>query len=411
MTNYRNNHYVPIWYQERFISDAAKERKFHYLDLRPETVTRNNHTFRRNELLNWGPKNCFCQEDLYTTRLGSQFSTAIEQEFFGLVDQTAPAAVDYFTNFTHPSADHGFYRQFLLHLSLQKLRTPKGLKHLALLSGLKDTNALLREMQRLRALFCAIWTESIWTIATVDASDTGFLVSDHPVTVYNQGCFPASRWCRDGAEPDIWLSGTHTLFPLRPDRILILTNLSWVRHPYGNPVKNRPNPNPLRPAMFNFSSIQTGRSLSPLEVAKINYIIKARALRYVAAEKREWLYPEKIVGRPQWDSFGKEYLLMPDPRSVTFSTKIVMGFAKGGSDSFDEYGRKAWDKDFEDPVRMSRDWETFHAFQGEYARLFGPYRRGRSFEFARDVPERDSDDYHNYHLTLEKKNRKHRYAR
>jgi len=32
---YRENHYVPIWYQERFLPTEG-ERKFRYLDLAPE---------------------------------------------------------------------------------------------------------------------------------------------------------------------------------------------------------------------------------------------------------------------------------------------------------------------------------------------------------------------------------------
>jgi hypothetical protein len=411
MSQYRNNHYVPVWYQERFIPQESRERKFHYVDLRPETINLGAHRYSRNSNLRWGPKKCFCQKDLYTTQLGTSLSTEIERSFFGPLDDSARPALDYFTNFSHPAANGDLFHTFLLYLSIQKLRTPKGLRYLSSLARISNNNALLFALQRLQALFCAIWTESIWSIVDTNSSDIGLILSDHPVTVYNQGCFPASSWCRDGKDPHTWLSGTHTLFPLQPNKLLIMTNLSWVRHPYGNPVKKRPNPSPLRPAIFNFTSIQTGRSLSTQEVAQINYIIKQRAYRYIAAHEKDWLYPEKILGRQQWDSFGKNYLLMPDPRSVTFSSEILMGFNDGSSDAYDEYGRKPWDPSYLDESRKEKDWETFHAFQGEFARRFGPVRRGRAYEFGKQDQNEDDPDFHKYHLSLEQRNKKHRYDR
>ena len=38
--------------------------------------------------------------------------------------------------------------------------------------------------------------------------------------------------------------------------------------------------------------------------------------------------------------FSSGYLLMPDPRSVDFSSGIVIGSDNHRSDAFDEYGRK-----------------------------------------------------------------------
>ena len=411
MTKYRSNHYVPIWYQERFIPSSAKDRKFFYLDLRPEEAVHGQHRYTRNSLLRWGPKHCFCQKDLYTTQFGTWLSTDIEQKFFGPIDDSSRTALDYFADFSHPSADGELLHKFLLYLSLQKLRTPKGLRYLSSLTQIRDNNTLLIAIQHLQVLFCAIWTESIWSIVDARSSGVAFLLSDHPITVYNQGCFPGSRWCRNGNGPHIWLSGTHTLFPLRQDKLLIMTNLSWVRYPYGNPLKERPNPNPLRHSMFNFTSIQTGRSFSTEEVVQVNYIIKQRAFRYIAAREKEWLFPERMLGTRQWDSFGKEYLLMPDPRSVTFSSEILMSFSDGGSDAFDEYGRKPWDPMYLDQVRKERDWETFLAFQGEFARRFGPIRRGCAFEFGKQEIVQDSPDFHKYHLSLEQNHKKHRFNR
>jgi Protein of unknown function (DUF4238) len=405
---YRLNHYVPVWFQQRFISSTATERKFYLLDLKPETIASKGRWHQRDAILRWGPRKCFCEEDLYTTKHGSWISTEIEEKFFGPIDASARESLDYFAQFQHTSAKGEHYQRLMTYMSLQKLRTPKGLMSLSQLTGQPDKNLVLLELQRLQQIHCAIWTECIWSIADASEAAVKFLLSDHPVAVYNQGCFPGSKWCFGVNDPAIWQSGTHTLFPLSQDKLLILTNLSWVRYPYGNPLKNRPNPDPFRPALFNFQSIQTGRRLSTEDVLAINWIIKQRAFRYVAAPEKEWLYPERAFKPPRWDQLGKSYLLMPDPRSVTFSSEIIIGYKDRRADAFDAYGRKPWHGDYDDKAQHDREWETFHAFQGEYARLFGPKRRGRAFEFGRVDDGQDSDDFHKYHLDLERTHKKYR---
>jgi hypothetical protein len=409
MQEYRQNHYVPVWYQKRFLPSELQEKKFYYLDLRPKTIVSNGHSHKRNNLLRWGPSHCFYEKDLYTTKFGSWESTEIEQKFFGKVDTLGHNAVEYFANFKHPSVDGDAFNALLPYMSIQKLRTPKGLTYLANLTKLSDRNLVLFNLQKLQNIFCALWTECIWSIAEASNSETKFILSDHPVTVYNKGCFPLSKWCQDFNDPDIWLSGTHTLFPLSMEKILILTNLSWVRYPYGHSLKSRPNPTPFRPAMFNFMQIQTGRMLSDIEVNEINFVIKKRAYKYIAAVQEDWLYPENNIRTQNWDKLGNGYLFMPDPRSVTFSSEIVIGYKNNRADWFDAYGRKPWQADYDDKAQDKMEWETFHAFQGEFARLFGPKRRGISFEADRLNKVEDDPDYHAYHLKLEHTHKKHRY--
>jgi hypothetical protein len=411
MSNYKNNHYVPVWYQKRFLSNENKEKKFYYLDMKPETITSTGISYQRNALRRWGPKRCFYEPDLYTTKFGKRESTEIEEKFFGKVDSLGEYAVNYFGKFSHPSVDPKAFHAMLPYMSIQKLRTPKGLAFLASSTNITDKNKVLYAMQKLQQMFCALWTECIWSIADAKESETKFLLSDHPVTVYNKECFPGSAWCKGFNDPDIRLSGTHTIFPLSTERLLILTNLSWVRYPYGNPLEARPNPTLFRPAMFNFLQIQTKRSLSNLEVNEINFIIKKRAYRYIAASKEEWLYPELELRSHNWDKFGNGYLLMPDPRSVVFSSEIIIGYDNKRADSFDEYGRKPWQEGFKDKERHDREWETFHAFKGEYARIFGPKRRGVCYEFSKLDNTEDSPDSHERTLGLENTNRKYRYTK
>lgn len=252
---------------------------------------------------------------------------------------------------------------------------------------------------------CALWSECVWSITDASQSETKFIVSDHPVTVYNQACFPRSKWCLGANDPGIWLSGTDTIFPLSINNALILTNLSWVRNPYGNPLRERPHAALFRTAMFNFMSIQTGRMLSEQDVVAINHIIKQRAYRFIAASKEEWLYPEKKLKFKFWDEIGGSHLLMPDPRSVSFSSGTIIGYGNGRSDAFDEYGRRPWHDDYNDKKLHEHEWDTFQAFKGEYARLFGPKRRGLEFELGAKDRSEDSEDYHAYHLSLEQKHK------
>ncbi|MCG7852852.1 MAG: DUF4238 domain-containing protein [Methanosarcinaceae archaeon] len=403
MPDYRKNHYVPKWYQYLFLPDDIREKKFFYLDLTPDTIINGKTRYKRKALLRRGPPTCFYEQDLYITKFGERESTEIEEKFFGKVDNFARASVEYWSNFKHPSYDEESFRNLLLYMSTQKLRTPKGLKDFANLVKLSDKNAVLIKLQELQQLFCALWTECIWSIVDASQSETKFIISDHPVTVYNQGCFPRSKWCIGANDPGIWLNGTQTIFPLSINRALLLTNLSWVRNPYGNPLKERPHPNLLRPAMFNFTDIQTGRILSEEEVVVLNYIIKERAYRYIAAANEEWLYPEEKFHFKHWGEIGSSHVLMPDPRSVTFSSEIFVGYDSGKSEAFDEYGRRPWHRDYNDKMRQDYEWNTFHAFQGEYARLFGPKRRGVTFEFGDKDKSEDSADFHAYHLGLEQK--------
>jgi hypothetical protein len=345
--------------------------------------------------------------DLYTARFGNEESTRIEQMFFGSIDSNGQHAVEYFSNFTHPSADGEAFENMMRYLSIQKLRTPKGLGWLSKQGRITEQNKLLNYMIEFQELHCAIWTECIWQIADASESGTKFIISDHPVTVYNRRCGPRSIWCREYEDPHIAFQATHTIFPLSLEKVLLLTNLSWVRNPYQNEVSSRPNPNPWRTAIFKFLDIQTLRRLHEQEVLEINFIIKSRALRYLAAAREEWLYPDRFISKSQWSDFGQGYLLMPDPRPVKLGGEILIGHHGGGASAFDAYGRRPWEPDYDRETRDGlKEAASFDTFKGEFARLFGPYRRGRSYSLDHLDNERDSEDFHQYHLSLESKRKK-----
>ena len=307
-TEYHYNHYVPVWYQKKFLPLDQSNRELFYLDLNPGSFTDpRGISHKHTGLHRWGPKRCFAEKDLYTTYFGSESITEIEQAFFGPIDENGRNGVDYFTAFQYQSIDYDAFHSLMMYMSTQKLRTPKGLGWLRKQAGTTDRDKILRLMVELRQLHTAIWTECIWQIADATESDTKFIISDHPVTVYNRRCGPRSDWCRGYEDPDFRFQGTHTIFPLSLEKILILTNLSWVRNPYQSEIELRPNPNPMRDAVFSFLDIQTLRHLSEPEIHEINFIIKSRAHRYVAAAKEEWLYPDRHVSKSQWNVFGDGY--------------------------------------------------------------------------------------------------------
>lgn len=326
--------------------------------------------------MNWGPRRCFAQDDLYTSNWRGIESREMEKRFFGRIDSRGQSAVGGFADFTFGSHSATAFEDLLLYMSVQKLRTPKGLIWLDRASGSRSRNATLSFLERIRNIFCAIWTECVWQIADASHSPTKFIISDHPVVVYNRECFPASKWCLGVNDPDIRQVATHTYFPLSPEKILILTNLSWVRDPYQSALKFRPNPNFFRSAMFSFMDIHVERYLTEEEVLEINYITKRRAFRYIAAPEKDWLYPERHLRSDHWRKLGDGYLLMPDPRHVHGGGSVIIGYESGASDAFSEYGHKPWEEGYEDSDRENHEWAAMQRFKAEWAATYGPDYRG-----------------------------------
>jgi hypothetical protein len=189
---FKHNHYVPEWYQRRFM--LAGQGKYWYLDLKPEQVVQDGHRFTRKDLLHWGPGSCFAEDDLYTTKWGTEENVDIEKFFFGRVDSEGKSAVEFFSDFQFdvPEQDAA-YHGLMNYMSVQKIRTPKGLGWLSAQAGGQDRNARLLLLQQIQNMYCATWSDCIWLIADATKSPTKFIISDHPVTVYNRGCFPGSN--------------------------------------------------------------------------------------------------------------------------------------------------------------------------------------------------------------------------
>ena len=367
------NHYVPQWYQQRFIPAALKERKYHYLDMAPERVADGSPKgfHLRNERRHLGPINCFEQEHLYTLFFGGNATDVIEKKFFGKIDDAGSAALELFLDYEWTNVEHHTIHDFIDFIGAQKLRTPKGLDHLKLVAKGADHRQALVYMQQLRQVYVTMWMECVWEVLCCDNSPTKFIVSDHPVATYNKGLFPLSESCTYPKDAGIELLGTHTIFPLSLNRCLVLTNLGYVRNPAVNPIKPRENPRAYQQTMFDMRTIQTGRQIAERDVQAINFIIKKRARRFIAAGEKEWLYPEKQFHKTLWNKLGDQFFLMPDPRKMQFSTEFVMGFEGGGGFGVDEYGRPPNRKDVDVKALRDREWNTFHKHQKLWESKFG----------------------------------------
>ena len=403
---YQKNHYVPVWYQKRFLLPNEERKSFYYLDLKPSSrLDIRGIPHQNRSLYEWGPKKCFKQDDLYTLFLEDKESTEIEERFFGPIDDKGPSAIEYFAEFDHSAIDYDAFQNMVDYMSIQKLRTPKGLEWLSSTTLVQEKNQILSQMLRLRGMYCAVWTECIWQIADASQSETKFLISDHPITVYNRRCGPRHRLCRGPNDPDVRLNGTHTIFPLSLNKLLILTNLSWVQDPYQSPLSIRPYPELFRSSLFKYMDIQIGRYLTEQEVREINFIVKSRAHRYIAAAREEWLYPEKFVSRSNWANFGDGYLFMPDPRPLHRRSVTYMSYQDGRTFVVDQFGRTPGQMGYDTEQKRKVRYDPLNRFKGEFAMKFGPNRRGLTLTEILSKTVKDSEKYHEYHLSLAKKTR------
>ena len=141
---FHHNHYVPEWYQRQFMLPG--QNRYWYLDLNPDPILRDGKVIaHRRDLLPWGPRKCFAENDLYTTKWGAEENVDIEKFFYGRVDTEGKSAVEFFSDFQFDHPDqHDAFNGLMNYMSVQKLRTPKGLGWLGELPG----DAALRQVPR-----------------------------------------------------------------------------------------------------------------------------------------------------------------------------------------------------------------------------------------------------------------------
>lgn len=223
----RNNHYVPEWYQRGFIQDGQSQ--LYYLDMMPPYIgLPDGRIVPMKALHKRGPSGCFSEYDLYTRLIGKVVNDEIERFLFGRIDDSGSRAVQAFVNGDLHSI-HFAFQDFFEYLDAQKLRTPKGLDWIKSRYPSLDQLQLMQEMQGLRRIHCTMWAEGVREIVSAEDSDIKFIVSDHPVTVYNATTSPRSMKCAYPEDPPIEWIGTITIFALDANTCLILTHLEYAK--------------------------------------------------------------------------------------------------------------------------------------------------------------------------------------
>lgn len=335
----RRNHYVPVWYQKRFL--RGPRRTLQYLDLNPPRIDLpGGRTTIPKAVRLRPPKACFQERDLYTTRLGLTLNDEVEKILFGRIDATGAAAVRAFADGDQPRI-HERFQGFFQYLNAQKLRTPKGLDSIKTRYSKLTQKDLMQEMQHLRHAHCTMWVECVREIVSAERSDVKFLVTDHPVTTYNRSYSPAASASVYPEDPPIHLIGTQTLFALDADHCLILTNLEYAKDPTGvNLLTPRLNARYHGQTLARTDAMIRARMLTSQEVAAINSLLKSRARRYLAAYDEEWLFPEDTTDTTPvaWEQIGK-LLLPPRDMLLGFGGDIYIGYKDGSTGYQDAFGR------------------------------------------------------------------------
>jgi len=348
----KRNHYVPRWYQNRFMKEG--QTQYWCLDKTKESD---------NEYYDI-PRSFFQQKHLYTLELFGQRSDVIEKLLFGDIDAMGHKAIDIITIKDGWNTEHGHQRwqDFIEFMNAQKLRTPKGLdwikKGLSRIPGfqyvIQNNNFVLNYMQSIRQMYCTMWTEAIWEIVSAYNSEIKFIVSDNPVTFYNYRIPPGADGNTYPDEPSLEMIGTQTIYPLSLNYCLILTHRQLALDPEEvNPIESRINARYYDQAIFSFQDIVYCRELTAENVCIFNYVLKKQAKSHISAAKKDWLYPEKYVGNLDWQEFHK--LFIPPKDEVTISTGIFIGHRDGSIDGFDPFGQKITDpKEIEEIKRCNR---------------------------------------------------------
>jgi hypothetical protein len=347
----RRNHYVPVWYQKGFVS--ADPPRLYYLDLDPQAAELGRDG--PPAIKKSAPKQCFWSHDLYTTLLFGAPNDEIERFLFGAIDNDGALAVRAVAD-GDPRAVHDSFQDFFSYIDVQKIRTPKGLDWIRDRYGKIDQLNLMREMQALRQMHCTMWLEAVREVVSAKDSDVKFIVTDHPVTVYNGQCPPDHAQCRYPDDPPIELIGSQTLFPLDANHCLILTNIEYAKDPTGvDLLRTRQNARHFGHTLARTDAWIRTRKLSREEVIAINHIVKSRARRYIAAAEEDWLYPERS-GSVDW-STARKILLPPECELWHFGGEIVVGYKDGTSSFQDAFGRTSPSNEYlrkepaaEDPV-------------------------------------------------------------
>lgn len=351
------HHYVPEWYQKRFL--AAGQTTLKILNLNPPRFHRPDGYFANGrQILDKGPSAFFFEKDLYTTRLFGKPNDDIERMLFGAIDRKGKRAIDAYLNQDWNTIHHTYVQMYEF-MDALRLRTPKGLTFIKLVAGAKNQIELMYWMQRMRRMHCVMWGEGVLEILSAEDSSTKFIFSDHPVTLYNSHVFPGDPGIPASMDPLFDWMGTQTLFPFDQNHLFVITHLEWARSPGSNKArKKRTNARYFDNPILRYDSCIRNRKLSEVQVRRMNYILKARAHQYIAGRTEDDLFPERHLTSTLWSKLG-QCLMPPKNELHHFGGEMTFVTKDGGYHFQDEYGRRPktkeeYDKHVEEAKKMQK---------------------------------------------------------
>ena len=352
------HHYVPEWYQRRFLHSGATA--FKILDLHPKKFRDKKGVVRgtSTSILNKGPAAWFFEKDLYSTRVFGTPNDDIETYLFGAIDREGRRAIDAFLAEDWNTV-HETYWQMFEFLDALRIRTPKGLAFLKAITKSRNHEALLFEMQRLRKMHCLMWAEGAREILSAEDSDAKFILTDHPVTFFNRHVFPADPAIPPHLDPLQHWQGTQTLFPFDSNHLFVMTNYERARNPLPkNARKSRTNPRLFDNSMVWYHDTIRNRSLNAEQVREVNYILKTRAKQYVAGVKVDDLFPERQLKIRMWNKLGR--FLLPSGYEIAAQVGYTVVGKDDGTFYFqDEFGRRPQSKaEYEVEVARAKRMEA-----------------------------------------------------
>ena len=342
MSKTRNNHYVAQWYQEGFFEGSRNT--LDYLDKTPpQMVLADGRVITERSLFDAPTSRAFRQMDLYSTFFGTSVNDEIERRLFGDIDAKGANAARAFAG-VDISEWHRHFQTLFEYIDIQKIRTPKGLDWLKAQYPALTQNELMYEMQGIRMMHCTIWSEGVREIVSAEDAAVKFIISDHPVTIYNYAAPPGAPMCAYPLDPGIACRASQTVFPLNRQFCLILTNLEYARDRSTSPLIKRTFARNYRNSMVRTDAFIRTRKLTSQEVTRINFVLKARASRYIAAGRKEWLYPEETVS-DSWEEL-RATLLPSEDELWHFGGEMFAQFDSGHVHYQDEFGRTEKQRSF-----------------------------------------------------------------
>jgi hypothetical protein len=343
MTVSNDHHYVPQWYQRAFLPHGRGE--FHVLDKSPATTVHcSDGQIRKiakpRKLFRCGADRLFQIAGLYSIAFRAVPIDEMERLVFGRLDHLGAIASamfrawpvangHFFPNHDEIPAEYGHpshrMQDLLEFMNAQKSRTPKGIQQIKLALAKRGilaptNNNLMSQFQRRRLVNCTVWSEGMWEIFSARNSEIKLILSDDPVTIYNCDCYPASESCQYPLDPHAYWRGSRVIYPLSPETVLVITHNEHADDPKRSKARtDRKNARAHDDTIISYTDVINERELTSDQVAQINFVLKARASRYVASSQLDDLFPER-GGAPRWCDIDKIFYT----RFKSFRTQTTM---------------------------------------------------------------------------------------